>query len=337
MSLQTLSASMLPAIETELMHVSARLDLDRSHPFYEMISYHLGWSGEGSGPAAAGKRIRPLLLLLSCGACDADWQNALPAAACVELIHNFSLVHDDIQDQSKIRRGRPTVWTKWGIPQAINAGDVLFILAHLALQDLQTSYSTEVTTQANAVINQACLDLSTGQFLDISYEQHKSLSIEDYWPMVAGKTAALLSACSLVGALLGGVDIQTQESYRSFGHYLGLAFQVQDDYLGIWGDTALTGKSTASDLVAGKKSLPVLYALEKQGNFSRRWNSGPIAPDEVRSISDLLIGEGAEIYTKDIADKMTDLALQALRTANPKGEAGDALYELTNQLLNRQA
>jgi geranylgeranyl diphosphate synthase type I len=302
-----------------------------------MLTYHLGWSGIGAGPEATGKRLRPLLVLLTCAACGTDWHIALPAAASIELIHNFSLAHDDIQDGSNFRRGRLTVWKKWGMPQAINVGDALFILAHLAVLETNQELEPEISLQAGLIIHNACLALSSGQFLDISFESRSDLTIEDYWLMISGKTAALLSACTQVGALLGGVDQVTQENYRSFGHYLGLAFQVQDDYLGIWGDSALTGKSTESDLLAGKLTLPVLSGLAKNGPFARRWAAGPIQPEEVDSLSTELAVEGAKLYTLETADKMTDLARQSLRAANPQGEASDALYELTNNLLDRQS
>ncbi len=346
MSLKTLTENMLPAIENELQQVVAQLDTPRLRSFHEMLTYHMGWSGEGHGPEATGKRIRPLLVLLTCAASvkgenEADpaagtWQRALPAAACIELIHNFSLVHDDIQDGSDLRRGRLTVWKQWGMPQAINVGDALFILAHLALLETKADFPLAIPLQAEAIIDAACLALSSGQFLDISYEKQAGLTSEDYWPMVSGKTAALLSACTQVGALLGGADENAQESYRSFGHYLGLAFQIQDDYLGIWGDSALTGKSTELDLVTGKKSLPVLYGLAKNGSFAQRWAKGCIQIEEVSSMSELLAGEGAKLYTQEAADQMTDLALQCLRAADPQGEAGEALFELTQVLLGRK-
>lgn len=327
----------LPAIETELQRQIARLDEPRTRPFHEMLTYHMGWTGEGAGAEAMGKRIRPLLVLLTTASCGANWQFALPAAACMELIHNFSLVHDDIQDQSDLRRGRPTVWKKWGMPQAINAGDALFILAHLALFDLHGKFPAEAIFMTGNLLHQACLDLTRGQYLDISYEKRNSLSIQDYWPMISAKTAALLATCTEIGAVLGGVDEATQAAYRSFGHYLGLAFQVQDDILGIWGDSALTGKSTESDLAAGKKSLPVLYGLEKKGPFARRWAEGPLSSDEVPALADQLAREGAKAFTQDTADQMTDLAMQSLRQADPQAEAGEALFELTNRLLNRQS
>ena len=347
MSLDNLNIQMLPAIEKELKRIVARLDEPHTHIFHEMLTYHMGWSGDGAGPEATGKRIRPLLVLLTYAAANnpsdkkeieaGTWEHALPAAACIELIHNFSLVHDDIQDGSELRRGRLTVWKKWGMPQAVNAGDALFILAHIALMETKGSFPLEKALQAWSIINEACLALSCGQFLDISYEKRMDLVTEDYWPMVNGKTAALLSACAQIGASLGEADESTQLSYRNFGHYLGLAFQIQDDYLGIWGDASLTGKSTESDLLTGKKSLPVLYALARNGAFAHRWTKGPILPDEVGFLSEQLAKEGAKLFTQDATDRMTDLALQSLRSAEPQGEAGEALFELTHKLLNRKS
>ena len=347
MSLQNLNTRMLPAIETELKRIVARLDEPHTSLFHEMLTYHMGWSGEGAGPEATGKRIRPLLVLLSYIASNKTsgesedegdrWKRALPAAACIELIHNFSLVHDDIQDGSDLRRGRLSVWKKWGMPQAVNVGDALFILAHTALLETKASFPLEKALQAGSIINDACLALSSGQFMDISYEKQVDLVAEDYWPMISGKTAALIAACTQVGAALGDADESTQASYRSFGHYLGLAFQVQDDYLGIWGNSVLTGKSTESDLVAGKKSLPILYGLAKNGPFAHIWAKGPINSDEVGPITEQLAIEGAKLFTQEAADQMTDLALQSLRAAEPQGEAGEALFELARTLLCRKA
>ncbi|NWG34925.1 MAG: polyprenyl synthetase family protein [Chloroflexi bacterium] len=327
--------TLLSSVETELQKQIGRLDQPRTKPFYEMLTYHMGWTGEGAGPEATGKRVRPLLVLLCASACGADWQTALPAAAAVELVHNFSLVHDDIQDHSPKRRGRDTAWVKWGAPMAINIGDALFVLSNQAMMDLKGKYPAETVLKAAEILHQTCLDLTRGQFLDMSYEQRKDLNVEDYWPMIAGKTASLLSACCHIGALLGGADDALQEVYRSYGHYLGLAFQVQDDILGIWGDEVVTGKSAASDLVEGKNSLPVLIGLGKKGKFAQRWAQGPIEPEEVEEMARLLAGEGGYGEAKEASIQMTDLAINSLREADPHGEAGEALFELTNRLLNR--
>jgi geranylgeranyl diphosphate synthase type I len=337
MSLNGFSSPLLLAIEAELKRQVARLDESRTRPFHEMLTYHMGWTGEGSGPETQGKRIRPLLVLLTCAACNADWKSALPAAAAVELVHNFSLVHDDIQDNSDKRRGRDTVWVKWGMPQGVNTGDALFVLSNQAMLDLSPTHPVEIVVKAAKILHDTCLDLTRGQYLDMSYEQSANLTIEDYWAMVRGKTAALLAACCALGSLLSDVDKAVQENYRDFGHYLGLAFQVQDDLLGIWGSSALTGKSVESDLVSGKKSLPVLFGIGKEGPFARRWTDGPVHPEEVNGLAEQLAAEGARLYTQEIADQMTDLALQSLRMANPQGEAGEALFELANKLLTREA
>lgn len=333
----SLIPEMLPAIETELQRQIARLDEPRTRPFHEMLTYHMGWTGADAGPEAAGKRIRPLMLLLVTAACGASWKLALPAAAAVELVHNFSLIHDDIQDNSDKRRGRTTVWKKWGLAQGINAGDGLFVLSNLALTDLEAGHPAEIILRAAQILHATCLDLTRGQFLDISYEECADLSVADYWPMVSGKTAALLSACCQIGALLGGADEARREAYRAFGHYLGLAFQAQDDILGIWGDEALTGKSAASDLVEGKKSLPVLFGLEKKGEFAKRWAQGPIRAEEVRELANLLETESAQTSAREAARQMTDLALFNLQVANPQGEAGESLKMLADKLLQRGA
>jgi geranylgeranyl diphosphate synthase, type I len=326
---------LLSAIESELQRQISRLDTPRTKPFYEMLTYHMGWTGEGAGPEATGKRIRPLLVLLSCAACGSLWEPALPAAAAVELVHNFSLVHDDIQDNSDRRRGRQTTWVKWGMPMAINVGDVLFVMSNQAIMDLKEHYGPETIVRAAEILHNTCFELTRGQFLDMSYEERKDLAVEDYWPMIAGKTAALLSACCHIGALVGGADDARQEAFRAFGHYLGLAFQVQDDILGIWGDEALTGKSAASDLVEGKNSLPVLAGLGAKGKFAARWKDGPIRAEEVQELARLLANEGAYEMAMDASKQMTDLALMSLREADPQGEAGDALFDLTDKLLKR--
>lgn len=336
MSLKQFTGIMLPAIETELQRQVCRLDEHHTLGFYEMLTYHMGWTGDGAGPEATGKRIRPLMLLLTVTACGTEWIHATCAAAAVELVHNFSLVHDDIQDNSDKRRGRTTTWKIWGMPMAINVGDALFVLSNQAIMDLSGKYPAETIVKAATILHNTCLDLTRGQFLDMSYEKRNNLGVEDYWPMVAGKTAALLSACCYIGSVLGGVEESQQDAYRSFGHALGMAFQVQDDILGIWGDEAITGKSAASDLLEGKKSLPVLHGLSKRGKFAERWAKGPIHPQEVEEIAQLLAKEGSYEYTHGISRQMTTLALDSLREADPQGEAGQALMELANKLIKRE-
>jgi geranylgeranyl diphosphate synthase type I len=336
MSLDALVALYRGAIEEELRQVVSQVNGPLFEPLHHMLAYHLGWEGEGASPDAGGKRIRPLLVLLSCAAAEGEWQTALPAAASVELVHNFSLIHDDIEDNSPLRRGRPTVWYRWGIPQAINAGDTMFILAHLAMNRLEKIIEPAASFQASQLLNETCLRLTQGQYLDLSYEERGDLALEAYWPMVEGKTAALLAACTQLGALIASTTQDIREAYRRFGTSLGLAFQAQDDLLGIWGDAALTGKSSESDLITGKKSLPVLYGLTRNGPFAKRWTKGTITTGEVSDLAAQLEAEGARDYTRKTANRLTEQALGALETAQPQGEAGEALVELAGKLLHRQ-
>jgi len=335
--METLSEKLFDAIENELHRQITRLDESHTALYHDMLTYHMGWTGDGAGAKARGKRIRPLLTLLVNIAAGGKWEEALPAAAAIELIHNFSLLHDDIQDNSAVRRGRPTVWKIWGVPQAINAGDGMFILANMAMGDLGKFHPAEMVLRGERIFQETCLNLTRGQHLDIDYEDRNTLEVGDYWTMIAGKTAALIAASASLGALYSGVSESVQQAYQDFGHYLGLAFQVQDDILGIWGDEALTGKSAASDLLEGKKSLPVLYGLEKQGEFAQRWQGAPLNKEDVPDMAALLEKEGARLETQRQADQMTDLALKSLRMADPQGEAGDTLFSLTERLLGREA
>jgi geranylgeranyl diphosphate synthase type I len=327
----------IPDIESELQAAIDRTNGSGLGELRYILAYHMGWEGPGAGPDARGKRIRPMLVLLTTAAAGGNWKTALPAASAVELIHNFSLIHDDIEDNSSLRRGRPTVWKKWGIAQATNAGDALFALAHLELLRLSASLPATVVIQAARSLNQTCLHLTQGQYLDLSYEQRMDLTEEDYWPMIEGKTSALLAACTEIGAMIASTPEKALQSYKLFGYSLGLAFQAQDDLLGVWGNAVLTGKSNESDLVTGKKTLPVLHGLSKKGAFYHRWLQGSISPQEAPSIANMLAEEGAQDYTQQQVDRLTDQAIHALDYAHPQGEAGAALVELATQLLHRRS
>jgi geranylgeranyl diphosphate synthase type I len=326
-----------PALRKELEQAIALAAENGTPELREMISYQLGWSGENAGLKAEGKQIRPLLALLACQAAGADWNKALPAAAAVELIHNFSLIHDDIEDNGEVRRGRPTVWKLWGQPQAINTGDAMFALANLALVRLEDTTSAEITLAATKLFHQTCLRLTQGQHLDMAFEDLEEVQLESYWQMVGGKTAALLAFSLEVGALCAGADEEIQSAFHDFGHYLGMAFQVQDDILGIWGAEEQLGKSITGDLVTRKKTLPVLFGLAQKKGFYKAWTEGEITPENAPRLSDLLMAEGGRAYAQSTADRLTGLAVDALKRAKPSGEAGKILADLAEKLLKRQA
>ena len=335
MSLSNYFDQFLPAIETAMRRSVAAPDDPALTAFYGMLHYHLGWVDADFKAAHfdAGKHIRPVLTLLCCEASGGDWHTALPAAAAVELLHNFSLIHDDIEDSDPLRRGRPTLWKVWGTAQAINAGDALYTLAHMALINLR-DYTVPVQRilAARQRFDRACLVLTQGQHLDLGFESRASVSEAEYLHMVYGKTAALIEAACGLGALANGSDLVSH--YEDFGRELGLAFQIQDDLLGIWGDPQVTGKPAGNDLRNHKKSLPVAYGLDRSKEFRRRYAQAEV---DVATAMAELDRAGAREYAKQLAAQHHQQALAALDSTGRENEATEALRELANQLLNRIA
>jgi geranylgeranyl diphosphate synthase type I len=337
MSLSEYSQSLLPAIEEELKAVISDANITEDSSLHAMLTYHMGWAGPGAGLKAQGKRIRPLLLLLTTIANDGDWQLALPAAASIELIHNFSLIHDDIEDKSEQRRGRETLWKIHQVPLALNAGDAMFSLAFIALERLSQDLGPEIIGKTHILLAQTCLALTKGQHLDISFERDDNVTVERYLQMIQGKTAALLATTTQLGALIAGSDQETIERYRQLGFNLGIAFQIQDDYLGIWGDQAVTGKSAASDLIARKKSLPILYGLQQQGEFTQAWHKQEITESNAPELAKMLENEGALGYTKEKTEEFTYRAMKVFQAQRIENPAMTALEDLFDKLLKRTA
>ncbi len=335
--LDTLTADFLPAIEAEMRAVLCA-DQAASDPFYGMIAYHMGWADAALRPAGgnSGKRIRPLLCLLACAAAGGDWRQAVPAAAAIEIVHNFSLVHDDIEDNSPTRRGRPTVWTLWGQPQAINTGDAMFALAHLALGRL-TERGVPPATVVRALrrFDETCVALTRGQYIDMSFETRPAVTADEYLAMITGKTAVLVGLCAELGALVAGADDGRATHFATYGLDLGLAFQIQDDLLGIWGDEQLTGKSVATDITTRKKTLPVLYGLERSATLLTLYGGAEDDAAFVRRVVAALDEVGARAYTVEQATRYTEEAVAHLAAAQPVEPAATALRQLTDMLLRR--
>jgi geranylgeranyl diphosphate synthase, type I len=296
-----------------------------------MMEYHFGWL-DGS---ASGKRLRPLFLLLACHTVGGDWRQALPAAAAVELIHNFSLIHDDIQDGSETRHNRPTLWTQVGVAQAINAGDAMFTAGLKKIWELETIYPVELVRRCSAILQQTCLSLTRGQFLDISFEDQETVTEEEYLTMITGKTTSLIAACLQIGALLGTNDLRTAVEYTRYGTNLGLAFQIVDDFLGIWGKPEVTGKSAATDLISRKKSYPVVLGLTEVEEFRLIWQDEPDLTDRSDDLARILDEAGIKSRTIEKADEFTRQAREALALALPPGESLTMMETLTSWLLTR--
>jgi geranylgeranyl diphosphate synthase type I len=322
---------MLAAIEGELQSgFQARIApafADVAH----MVRHHFGWE-QGATP---GKRIRPLLTLLCAACAGGNWRQAVPAAVSVEILHNFSLVHDDIEDSSETRRGRPTLWSR-GVAQAVNTGDYLFVSSHLALHRLvelgvrpETAYSVQQT------LDEACQSLTLGQHLDLAFEGRSQVTSAEYLQMIEGKTAALLAAAAAVGAQVAGAPLEVRDAYFQFGRRLGLAFQFLDDLLGIWGEPDAPGKSAADDLRHGKKTYPVVLGLQRSPAFARAWVSGRTATPDVDGLRRALEACGADRATRREAERFTQDAMDALQEAGPRPPAADELRALAERLLKR--
>jgi geranylgeranyl diphosphate synthase type I len=282
-----------------------------------------------------------LFTLLTCQAAGGDPYDALPASAAVELIHNFSLIHDDIQDRSDSRRGRATVWTLWGEAQAINAGDAMFTLAHLALHRLvEQGLPPNRIVAAYRTLDQANLALCLGQHLDLDFETRLDVDTDAYMTMIRGKTAALLGCAGQLGALIASPDSNLADHYRHFGEALGLAFQIQDDLLGIWGEADVTGKPVADDIRRRKKSLPVVYVLGRQNDpdaerLRMLYAQQSLSEKDVTEAVAILDGCQARPYVEKLARQHLEIALDQLDAANPEPEAHEALREMAFFLIKR--
>ena len=289
-----------------------------THGLYEMVRYHLGLDRAG---VSGGKRMRPLLGLLAYASITGEYRPALPGAAAVELGHQFSLVHDDIEDADHERRHRPTLWTIHGIPQAINTGDALFSLSRIALHRLtDLGFSDARVLRLMRLYDETCLALCEGQFIDIWTSEHdETMSVELYFNMIGRKTAALIAASIEAGALLATDDEEVIARYRGFGWALGIAFQLNDDVLGIWGEEQTTGKEP-SDLAKHKKTLPVIFAFERAVPADRARLAAIYAcpdptPADLHEAVAILERAGARDYARNQALRYRDEALAELDAA----------------------
>ena len=338
MDIRTEFTRLLADIEAQMSEVLEQGD-EQAKPLYEMLAYHLGLD---SPTSPRGKRMRPLLGLLAYQSLTGDYRPALPGAAAAELGHNFSLVHDDIEDADVERRHRPTLWAIWGVPLAINAGDALIALSRLALYPLLDQFPERRVLTLMRVYDETCLDLCEGQFLDMSFERRPDVTVEAYMEMIGKKTAALIGAGVQAGAILASDDPNVGEAYRRFGYDLGMAFQLADDVKGSFWTSDESGKPEAGDVRRRKKTLPIVWALqnaadEDRGRLQQIYVDGirptdgrsPSAvPDEAMSEPDvaevlaILERSGAREHTLAEATRYRDLALEHLEAlpCRPEGK-----------------
>lgn len=321
--------------------------LDRRAPLLAgMARYHLGELGPDLRPAPdgtvdRGKRIRPAVAVLAALAVGGTAAQAVPVAAAIELLHNFTLIHDDIQDESPTRRHRPTVWHLWNIGQAINAGDALFAAAHLPFFRLPgLGVDPTLTLELLEAFETTTIEIVAGQTLDLGFEGRSDVSGDDYLEMIAGKTAAIVRYAAWAGARLGGASEEVADQFATFGLALGLGFQIRDDALGIWGATAETGKAPADDIRRRKQSLPILLLQERVDPATRDelltlYLAPAIDAAGVRRVLDLLAEHDVQAAIETRVEHYHDEARAALLVATDENPARDRLLDLVERLAAR--
>ena len=330
----------LTALENELRALVASPDPAYAG-YYGIFRYHLGWTDTNfvEVKSDTGKRLRPLLCLLSCEATCGDWRPALPVAAALELAHNFSLIHDDIEDNSDERRSRASVWKVWGLAHGLNAGDGMFVLARLALDRLcERGFSDAKCTAISRVFDEATLALCQGQFLDLGFEARLDVSTDEYLQMIHGKTAALISASTRIGAMLATEGPTTVDAFARFGENIGSAFQITDDILGIWGNPSVTGKSAATDILTKKKSLPAIIGLNHPqcGTALRAlYSQVQLSQSDVTRVLALLAQVSAREQAQHRADEFRAAALAALDATRIQNRAMERLREMAETMTRR--
>jgi geranylgeranyl diphosphate synthase type I len=313
---------------------------------YRLLRYHLGWVDQQGKPmdtsVTQGKALRPTLCLFACDALSDDYSKALPAAAALELIHNFSLIHDDIQDQDVERRHQPTVWRLWGIPKALWSGNAMQCTGDLALLDVAGQNVNPATVlQVSEILTKSYLEMIQGQCMDLNFESRTDIKSDEYLYMIACKTGALIRAGLEIGALLATEDAATVKAFAEFGEHLGQAFQVRDDYLGIWGDQATLGKATDSDIRRRKKSYPVVFALERASgrameDLLRIYGQEELEEDDVQRVLAVLDEVGSQENAQRVTEAAAARALEALKPVSLPQWAQSEAEDLVDFLARRE-
>ncbi len=276
-----------------------------------MIRYHFGY--DEPGKPRAGKRLRPQLLLRTALAEGGALDCALDAAVAIEILHNYSLVHDDIEDGDELRHGRTTIWKRYGVAHGINAGDALCAISYLTLLHEEAVVPPNRVVEMLNVLHEANLRMCEGQGLDIGFETHSIVTMPQYLEMIAGKTGALFAASCQLGALAAGAEPERARHYGRLGRAYGLAFQIRDDVLGTWGATDVTGKPSGADIARRKWSFPIVWALGTEPSadrdiVARAYAGGGLDGAGVNEVVAALERLGARREADDAHDRALDEA-----------------------------
>ncbi len=309
----------------------------RDGELFDMMRHQLGW--ENGALTQGGKYVRPILVFVTTEACGGDWKAVLPAAVSLEMLHNFSLIHDDIQDNSPLRRNRPTVWNQWGSAQAINAGDAMHALSQLVmLRMVERNVPAPTVLHAIRLLDQTCLALCEGQTTDIGFQNRLNVTVSDYEEMIGNKTAEAFRCAMEIGCMLATGSQEQSRLLGEVGFQMGLAFQIHDDALDLWGGSVI-GKETALDVRDGKKSLPVVFGLSREDSDEaerlRDMYRRGIQPDDVDTVVALLESLGAPEFCADEARAHWVQGRRLIEEAGLPSGGAAALIEIGDYLMTR--
>jgi len=328
------------AVEVRMRALLAGAPEGDVDPLYGWLRYQLGWARPDGSPDAArtAKGTRSRVCLVACAAAGGDPLDAVDAAAAIELVHEFSLIHDDIEDGDAMRRGRPALWTLVGVPQAINAGDALFALARLALSHGERA-TASVRLELVRRLDAACVRLAEGQHLDMGFESAPAIGAAQYEAMVARKTGALLGAAAALGAVAAQAGAAVADRLARWGELVGVAFQMRDDVLGLWGDPVATGKPIGNDLARRKQSLPIVLGRgEPDAAAAMRAIHEARAPTEAQVAAGLAALERAGVRARcqALAAARAEEALRLLDAIDLVPSHRRELLDLTQAAVDRE-
>ncbi|MGV6830133.1 MAG: polyprenyl synthetase family protein [bacterium] len=285
-----------------------------------------------------GKRLRPILVLMACKYFNAEYKKALPAALAVEVFHNFTLVHDDIMDDAPLRRGHQTVHEKWDLNTGILSGDAMLILAF----QLFESYEPEAFQKLVSLFSQTALEVCEGQQYDVDFEERNDVQVEEYLKMIEYKTSVLVACALKMGAIIGGASEQDANTMYDFGRYLGIAFQLQDDYLDAFGNPETFGKQVGGDILENKKTYLVIRALElasqdDKENLSRAMLTKDKSEEKVENVKGIFMRSGATETTLKAIKDFTDKAFAQLDHLTISGDSKNELKKFGRYLMQRES
>lgn len=314
--------------EAFLSHLSTVANQKDPDSLYEPVRYIL---------SLGGKRLRPILTLITCDFFDHDYKDAMNAAVAVEVFHNFSLIHDDIMDQAPLRRGKPTVHSKWNLNTGILSGDAMLILAYQYFEH----YPPEVFRNLAMLFSKTALEVCEGQQFDIDFETRNDVTMSEYIKMIEYKTAVLLGAAMKMGALVAGATADCCDGIYNFGKYLGIAFQLQDDYLDAYGDPETFGKQVGGDILANKKTFLYINALassnqEVKAQLEQMYRPIKMEPGKkIDAVKQIFSKSGAVQAIQEEIKRYTELAFTELESVSLTLEKKQALKDFGTQLMGR--